>query len=279
MPRRMSRMARMEIMRPDRTREADARFKDRRGREHYDDGRFAPMRNDTNIEIEGRFRDNRGRERFEDGRFAPINYDHRWDGMERRDGGQMNYGMESRSGDYGRGNYGKNHYPYGPFPVYRERDGMRGGGYDMNQIGFNANREMDQNYGMDAGYRMRNEMEYNHGSRMAGGHASGMEHQLEPLSREKAEQWVRSMKGAAGGPGQHWNMEQAKQIMTRHGYQDDPVEFYVVLNMMKSDYTKAAQKMGVDKEEFYACMADAFLNDEDAQPNKLARYYEYIAKG
>ena len=54
MPRNMSRMARMEIMRPDRTRGAESRFRDRRGREHYDDGRFAPMRNDTNIEIEGR---------------------------------------------------------------------------------------------------------------------------------------------------------------------------------------------------------------------------------
>ena len=32
MPRNMSRMARMEIMRPDRTREAESRFRDRRGR-------------------------------------------------------------------------------------------------------------------------------------------------------------------------------------------------------------------------------------------------------
>ena len=266
MPRRMSRMARMEIMRPDRTRDAESRFRDRRGREHYDDGRFAPMRNDTNIEIEGRFRDDRSGERFAQRRGEPMNYNHRWDDMERR-GGSMNYG--------------ENHYPCGPFPVYRERDGMRGGGYDMNRIGFDANREMDQNYGMDAGYRMRNEMERMPGMRMAGGHASGMDEgmAMEPMTKEKAEQWVRSMKGAGGMPGQHWTMEQAKQIMARHGYQDDPVEFYVALNMMKSDYTKAAQKMGVDKEEFYACMADAFLNDEDAKADKLALYHHYIAKG
>ena len=98
------------------------------------------------------------------------------------------------------------------------------------------------------------------------------------MTKEKAERWVHSMKGAGGGTGQHWTMDQAKQIMTRYGYQADPMEFYVALNMMKSDYAKVAQKMGVDKEEFYACMADAFLNDEDAQHGKLARYYEYIAK-
>ena len=256
MPRNMSRMARMEIMRPDRTRGAESRFRDRRGREHYDDGRFAPMRNDTNIEIEGRFRDDRAGYAETGRRYAPQN---RMEDWERRDGGRMNY-------------------PGSPFPVYRQSDGMRGGGYDMNQIGFNANREMGQNYGMDAEYRARNEMEYNRGSRTAGGHASGMEYSMEPMTKEKAEEWVRSMKGAGGMPGQHWTMEQAKQIMTRHGYQDNPVEFYVALNMMKSDYVKAAQKMGVDKEEFYACMANAFLNDEDAHKDKLARYHEYIVK-
>ena len=277
---KMSRMARMEIMRNGRTQGnqyGENRFRDRRGREHYDNGRFAPM-NDTNIEIEGRFRDDRGGERFQAGYGDPMNYDGRMDTMERR-GGRMDYG--GMNGGQMRGNqYGENRYPYGPFPVYQERNGMRGGGYEMNQIGFNANREMDSNgYRMNAGYEMQNEMEHRPGQRMAGGHASGNSwERMEPMTKEKAEQWVRSMKGAAGGPGQHWNMDQAKQIMTRHGFQDDPVEFYVVLNMMKSDYTKAAQKMGVDKEEFYACMADAFLNDEDAQDDKLTRYYECIAK-
>lgn len=297
------RMLAIEHARRNGEREMESRFRDRTGREHYDDGRFAPMRNDTNIEIEGRFRNNypeyetggmrsamepesRRYRRDDMGRFR-SDYDAetygaqgRYDGgrmaqedWERRDGGRMNYGMENRGG------YGESHYPYGPFPVYRESAGMRGGG-EMNQIGFNVNREMDMNrYRMDAGYEMRNEMEHRPGMRMAGGHASGMgEGMMEPMTKEKAEQWVQSMKGAAGGRGQHWNMEQAKQIMSRYGYQADPVEFYVVLNMMKSDYTKAAQKLGVDKEEFYAAMADAFLNDEDAKKDKLALYYHYIAK-
>ena len=282
MSRNMSRMARMEIMRPDRTRDAESRFRDRRGREHYDDGRFAPMRNDTNIEIEGRFRDDRSgyAETGMSYGMEPESRRYRRDDMGRfrSDYDMETYGPQSRMEDWERRDGGRMNYPGAPFPVYRQSDGMRGGGYDMNQIGFNANREMGQNYGMDAGYQARNEMEYNRGSRTAGGHASGMEHHMEPMTKEKAEAWVRSMKGANGMPGQHWTMEQAKQIMARHGYQDDPVEFYVALNMMKSDYMKAAQKMGVDKEEFYACMADAFLNDEDAHKDKLARYHEYIVK-
>lgn len=269
MAKRMSRMARMEIMRPDRTRDAESRFTDRRGREHYDNGRFAPMRNDTNIEIEGRFRDDRGRERFEDGRFAPMNTG---------DYGRMESGEGSGARmDYDTERYGAARYPYGPFPVYRDA-GMRGGGYEMNQIGFDANREMRSNYPMDAGYKMRNEMDYMRGSRTAGGHASGSSGDAEPMTRDKAEEWVHSMKSASGMPGQHWTMEQAKQVMSRHGLRADPVEFYVALNMMKSDYSKVAQKLGVDKEEFYACMADAFLNDEDAHKDKLARYYQSVVK-
>lgn len=327
-----AKLALMQNARQEGNRGAESRFRDRRGREHYDNGRFAPMRNDTNIEIEGRFRDDRGRERFEDGSFAPMNRGgsmgygnmNEGDSMEMRRGGgrggsgsrsemEMGYGgmeeMESRSrrdsrgrfrsemggmdgermgyGNMGgememEGGYGHNHYPYrpfGPFPVYRGA-GMRSGGGEMRQIGFDPYREIETNYPMNAGYEMRNEMAYQKGSRMEGGHAMGMseEEEIKPMTREMAEKWVQGMKGANGSKGQHWNMDQAKQIMSRYGYQADPVEFYVTLNMMKSDYTKAAQKMGVDKEEFYAAMADAFLNDEDAKDHKLVRYCRAVVK-
>lgn len=271
--------------------EMENRFRDRTGREHYDDGRFAPMRNDTNIEIEGRFRDDysgyeapgvryvmepeaRRYRRDDMGRFR-SDYDHETYGAQgRSDGGRM------PREDWERRDGGRMHYPGSPFPVYRESDGMRGGGYEMNRIGFNANREWDADrVGMNMDYPMRNEMEYMPGMRTAGGHAMGAgEGMMQPMTKEAAEKWVMGMKGATGGKGQHWTMEQAKQIMTRYGYQADPIEFYVALNMMKSDYTKAAQKVGADKEEFYAAMADAFLNDEDAQKDKLVRYYRAVVK-
>ena len=154
---------------------------------------------------------------------------------------------------------------------------MRGGA-DMNRIGFDANREWDpERHGMNIDYPMRNEMAYMPGQREAG-HAMGTGMMMQPMTKEEAEKWVQNMKSSIGTRGQHWTMEQAKQIMTRHGYQHDPIEFYVTLNMMKSDYSKAAQKVGADKEEFYAAMADAFLNDEDANEDKLSLYHHYIAK-
>lgn len=222
-------------------REAESRFRDRRGREHYDDGRFAPM-GDYDHETYGAV-----------GRVGDRNPREDW---ERRDGPRMNY-------------------PGRPFPVYR--DGMRGGA-DMNRIGFDADRDWyPDRHGMNIDYPMRNEMAYNPGHREAG-HAMGTGMMMAPMTKEEAERWVQSMKSSIGTRGQHWTLEQAKQIMTRHGYQHDPTEFYVALNMMKSDYSKAAQKVGADKEEFYAAMADAFLDDEDANEDKLALYHHYIAK-
>lgn len=245
---KMSRMARLKLMRPDRYGGMESKYRDGRGREHYDNGRFAPMRNDTNIEIEGRFRDDFDRYRYQDGRFAPVDwYDEIWD-----------------------------RYPYRtPEPMYHEADQMRGG-YEMRPIGFDAGREWDgDRYRMDIGYTPRNEMERHSGHRVTG-YARGAEESVEPMTKERAERWVNDMRNGAGTPGQHWTMDQAKQIMSRHGYQDDPVEFYVAINMMMSDYAKVAQKMGCDKEEFYAALADAFLNDADAHRDKLARYYRYI---
>lgn len=250
---KLNRTALLLMSRPDRRDGMEARFRDGRGREHYDNGRFAPMRSETYIDIEGRFRDDRGRERFEDGRFAPVS-----------PGPRMHHDEDW--------------YPMGEsYPMYRGRDGMRGGGYEMRPIGFNASREWDGNHGTRFDYEPRNEMEHRTGHRRSG-FARGGEDWVEPLTADKAEHWVREMRNTTGAPGQHWTMDQTKQIMARHGYQCDPVEFYAAINMMWSDYAKAAQKLGCDKEDFYATMAEAFLNDEDARPDKLARYYEYIVE-
>ena len=45
------------------------------------------------------------------------------------------------------------------------------------------------------------------------------------------------------------------------------------MNMMYSDYCRVAEKVGASSLDFYAYMAKAFLDDRDAAPNKLARYY------
>lgn len=55
--------------------------------------------------------------------------------------------------------------------------------------------------------------------------------------------------------------------------------WYAAVNMMRSDYCMVARKHGVDKPEFYADMAQAFLLDKDAgEPEeKIAAYYHCVA--
>lgn len=93
------------------------------------------------------------------------------------------------------------------------------------------------------------------------------------LTRQMAEEWVRGMQNADGTHGEHWTLEQTGSVMRSLSMQHDPVEWYVAMNMARSDYYPVAKKYGVDRDDFYACMADAWLTDPDAVPDKLARYY------
>lgn len=253
-----ARLAMMQNARQESDYGAESRFRDRRGREHYDNGRFAPMRSDGSMNYVGM-----GGDMEMGGAYS----------MEMRRGrsgarSEMDDGddMEMRRARYPA-------RPFGPSPVYRE-NGMRSRGGEMNQIGFNRNWEISNDYPMYAGHSSVNEMERHPGERHPG-YARGED--MDRMPKEIAENWVRSMKGADGSKGQQWSMDQAKQIMGRYGYKGDPVEWYACLNMMKRDYSKAAAKLGVDKEDFYAAMTDAFLNDPDAEPGKLMRYYEAVA--
>ena len=52
----------------------------------------------------------------------------------------------------------------------------------------------------------------------------------------------------------------------------------MTLNMMYSDYYPAAVEFGVDRPEFYAALAKAFLMDKDGPgaTKKLMEYYEHV---
>ena len=50
------------------------------------------------------------------------------------------------------------------------------------------------------------------------------------------------------------------------------------MNMCYSDYCEVARAFGVNSVGFYAELANAFLDDKDANDGKIALYYEYIAK-
>lgn len=102
----------------------------------------------------------------------------------------------------------------------------------------------------------------------------------EHLSREEAEKWVESMESEDGRKGGRWPYHEIKQYAGNFGIQGEEkvVEFFAVMNALATDYGKVAKKHGVDKVEFWADLAKAFINDKDANPGKVKMYYECIAK-
>lgn len=90
--------------------------------------------------------------------------------------------------------------------------------------------------------------------------------------------WVKRMRPVDGSQSPKFKPDQAEQLRAAHCPQCKKWEFFVALNMMHSDYCDVAKKMGVDRADFYACMAKAFLEDPDAGENKLAKYMERVAE-
>lgn len=103
-----------------------------------------------------------------------------------------------------------------------------------------------------------------------------------PLTRYMAEEWASKMQNADGTTGPHWNMEQTNKVMAQKQIGGSPIAFNLSMNMMYSDYCEVAKKLGVNTVDFYAAMADAFLNDKDAVggggAEKLSRYYENVVQ-
>lgn len=221
----------------------EGRFRDGGGRERYDNGRFAPM-GGYDMEPEDRFRDRRGREHYNNGRFAP------------------------------RGAYRDE--PEGRMPPVYDgyNTGYRYDGGGNRMIGFSGGSEIQSNYRMDAAHHSGDELGRRGGHKIAGYASSN----VEPLDRETAKSWVRRMKHSDGSTGEHWTMEQTNQVMKQRGIDCDPAEFYAIMNAMWSDYSKVADKFGINNVDYWAELTKAFLMDKDAVPDKAALYYECIVK-
>lgn len=128
------------------------------------------------------------------------------------------------------------------------------------------------------------------GGRQSGGEGRGRVMHMEqardyvpPLTREKAEAWVRSMQNEdpERESGECWTIQEVKDIareMNLPAEGKELVELYAVMNAMYSDYYKVAEKFDLLNDEFFACMAMAFINDKDAVENKTAAYYECVVK-
>lgn len=141
-------------------------------------------------------------------------------------------------------------------------------------------RSTTRQIGFGAFNRMEDESRMIEHDDMEMGH-SGMEPM--EFNRETAEHWVRSMRNEdkAHPVGGKWSPEMLKPLAQKYGIPTEGKKFwelYAMTNAMYSDYGEVAKKFGITSPEFYVCMAKAWMEDKDSEPDKTALYYEYIVK-
>lgn len=101
--------------------------------------------------------------------------------------------------------------------------------------------------------------------------------QVMPLTEQQATAWVKSMKHNDGSTGELITMEQAKDWLMKKGYTGiSAIDFYAVINAMKSDYSSVAKMFNIMSDDFYGELARAFIMDKDAKPYKTSLYREYV---
>lgn len=93
------------------------------------------------------------------------------------------------------------------------------------------------------------------------------------FTEEDAKEWAKHM-----NPPARWTMDQTTAVMKQQGYDHKPCEFWVIMNMLFSDYGKTMIKFGADKPEVWASLAHDFIDDPDAGTNKVGRYWRDVVK-
>ena len=98
------------------------------------------------------------------------------------------------------------------------------------------------------------------------------------FSATDAKCWTAKMENEDGTTGAHWTMEQTDAVANITGVSVKPCVWWAAMNMMYSDYYGVAAKYGLDRPEFYADLAKAFLMDKDAggPEAKMAGYYHGV---
>lgn len=120
------------------------------------------------------------------------------------------------------------------------------------------------------------EMSYRTG-RASMGHAESDGYM--PFTKEMADTWMKNLSNEDGSRGAHWTLEQTKQLQAQKNIDCDPIQFWAAMNMVYSDYFKVAKKHGVGNNiDFYIEMAKAFLEDKDARPDKISRYFSSVVQ-
>lgn len=107
-----------------------------------------------------------------------------------------------------------------------------------------------------------------------------MEPEASTFTEAEAKRWTEHMENDDGSKGPHWTLEQATAVANSIGVHVDPWIWFAALNMEYSDNFEVAQKYGLDRPEYYADLAKAFLFDEDGggPKAKIAGYYHGIVE-
>ena len=103
------------------------------------------------------------------------------------------------------------------------------------------------------------------------------------FTQADAEKWAQHMRNTDGSSGAHWSMEQTSSLAESLGVSRETVSpwcWWIAVNMMYSDYYDVAVDFGVNRPEFYAALAEAFLMDKDGPgpEEKLCAYYRGIVR-
>lgn len=107
-----------------------------------------------------------------------------------------------------------------------------------------------------------------------------MESEASTFTEDDARRWTEHMENDDGSMGAHWTLEQATAVANSIGVHVDPWIWFAALNMEYSDNFDVAQKYGLDRPEYYADLAKAFLFDKDGggPEAKIAGYYHGIVE-
>lgn len=236
----------------------DNRFRDKDGREHYDNGRFAPMRSEYDGGMVGMYGNiHTPMSGGMDYRYTPTrsNYDRP----------SMGYTEPIRTGGDDDDDY-RRKWTITENNAYMEpeynRDGMR------RVMGFGGTSYVDHS-------RM-DEMSHRSGKKMPGHAAVSY---TPKLTYDTAQEWMSKLKNADGSKGPHWTFDEVKNLMQSRGVQGDPLVIWVGMNAEYSDAVMLNRKYGVDRPEYYLDAAVArWMNDKDAVDDKAAAYYMHVVK-
>lgn len=97
-----------------------------------------------------------------------------------------------------------------------------------------------------------------------------LEHLAYRIPKDEAERIVRAMRPK----GQYWNYTQVYDLVKSKGVTGDWVNWYLVMNMVYNDFCATAKHFGLHNDvEFFYHLAKDFIEDPDAKPMKVEKYF------